>query len=186
MATYTSITNGQVDVNSPIDQALITALRDNPIAISEGATGAPRVKTAALEAPTQGSTNTLVRVVQGGLWSITTSTFPTNPNNAVEIQAADNAIGFSVHVAGGMQIALEQRADGTATTSTVRVYQNGTQIQEWDTTSVSAVSRTLNFDISQNDMIVVAHTNTGGTAAGSSISNFVLKSNTNSFFATLF
>lgn len=41
MTTYTTITNSQVDTDSPIDQALMTALRDNPLAIVEGSANAP-------------------------------------------------------------------------------------------------------------------------------------------------
>jgi len=45
MTTYTTITNAQVDQDSPITASLITALRDNPIAITEGASGAPKIQT---------------------------------------------------------------------------------------------------------------------------------------------
>ena len=43
MTTYTAITNGEIDQDSPVTQPLLTALRDNPIAIAEGASGAPIV-----------------------------------------------------------------------------------------------------------------------------------------------
>lgn len=49
MTAYTTITNGQIDADSPIDEALMTALRDNPIAITEGSSGAPKIQAAALE-----------------------------------------------------------------------------------------------------------------------------------------
>jgi hypothetical protein len=38
---YTGIPNGDIDQDSPVTQELITALRDDPIAIAEGAIGAP-------------------------------------------------------------------------------------------------------------------------------------------------
>lgn len=41
MTTYTAIPNGDIDQDSPLTQPLLTALRDNPIAAREGATGAP-------------------------------------------------------------------------------------------------------------------------------------------------
>lgn len=49
MTTYSAITNGQVDQDSPITQPLMTALRDNPIAITEGSSGAPKIQTAAIQ-----------------------------------------------------------------------------------------------------------------------------------------
>lgn len=41
MTTYTTIANTEIDQDSPVTQPLMTAMRDNPIAISEGSTGAP-------------------------------------------------------------------------------------------------------------------------------------------------
>lgn len=49
MTTYTTITNAEIDQDSPITQPLLTALRDNPVAITEGAAGAPKVQAAALD-----------------------------------------------------------------------------------------------------------------------------------------
>lgn len=49
MTTYTSIPNSDIDQDSPVTQPLMTALRDNPIAITEGATGAPRIVAAGIE-----------------------------------------------------------------------------------------------------------------------------------------
>ena len=48
MTTYTAIANSAIDQDSPVTQPLMTALRDNPIAITEGASGAPRVQPEAL------------------------------------------------------------------------------------------------------------------------------------------
>lgn len=56
MTTYTAIPNGDVDQDSPVTQTLVTLLRDNPIAITEGASGAPRVKPVALESGLLGRT----------------------------------------------------------------------------------------------------------------------------------
>ena len=49
MTAYVAIANGEIDQDSPGTQPLFTALRDNPIAISEGASGAPRILDAALD-----------------------------------------------------------------------------------------------------------------------------------------
>lgn len=47
MTTYTTIPNTDIDADSPINVNLMTLLRDNPIAITEGATGAPKIQDAA-------------------------------------------------------------------------------------------------------------------------------------------
>lgn len=48
MTSYVAIANGEIDQDSPVTQALMTALRDNPIAITEGAVGAPRIVLSAI------------------------------------------------------------------------------------------------------------------------------------------
>jgi hypothetical protein len=40
---WTTIPNSDIDQDSPITQTLMTALRDNPIAIANGDAGAPRI-----------------------------------------------------------------------------------------------------------------------------------------------
>lgn len=47
MADYISITDAQVEPLAPVTSELMNQLRDNPIAIAEGATGAPRVSSLA-------------------------------------------------------------------------------------------------------------------------------------------
>lgn len=43
MATYRSIALSETDANSPVTQTLMEALADNPTAIAEGASGAPKL-----------------------------------------------------------------------------------------------------------------------------------------------
>lgn len=43
MTTYSTILNSEIDPDSPITTALMTKIRDNPLAIGEGASGAPKL-----------------------------------------------------------------------------------------------------------------------------------------------
>ena len=43
MADWTTITDTQVDPKAPVTSELMTALRDNPLAIAEGSTNAPKI-----------------------------------------------------------------------------------------------------------------------------------------------
>lgn len=45
MTSYVAIPNGDIDQDSPATQPLFTAIRDNPIAISEGSANAPVLST---------------------------------------------------------------------------------------------------------------------------------------------
>lgn len=49
MATWTNITNAALEPGKPIRSVDGLALRDNPIAITEGASGAPKIQNAALD-----------------------------------------------------------------------------------------------------------------------------------------
>jgi len=49
MTAYNTIADGDIDPESPITTTLMTRLRDNAIAITEGSSGAPEIQTAALE-----------------------------------------------------------------------------------------------------------------------------------------
>jgi len=57
MTVYSGIPNNDIDPESPIVTGLFTSLRDNPIAISEGAIGAPRIQSAAIESSSIFSTH---------------------------------------------------------------------------------------------------------------------------------
>ena len=49
MTIYSAVTDGEIDPESPETTTLWTKIRDNPIAQTEGASGAPKTQTAALE-----------------------------------------------------------------------------------------------------------------------------------------
>ena len=48
MADWTTITETATDPDAPVTSTLIKALRDNPSAIAEGASGAPRIRYGAM------------------------------------------------------------------------------------------------------------------------------------------
>ena len=50
MTTYTAIADSEIDPESPGTTTLFTKLRDNPIAITEGASGAPQIQNGAIAA----------------------------------------------------------------------------------------------------------------------------------------
>jgi len=54
MTTYTTITNAEIDQDSPITQPLLTALRDNPLAIAEGDPTGPGLSVLGFEPLTAG------------------------------------------------------------------------------------------------------------------------------------
>lgn len=65
MTAYTAIGDGELIVDRPITESLLTRLRDNPIAISEGSAGAPKVQSDGLE-PNGDGTLYLLSAPTGG------------------------------------------------------------------------------------------------------------------------
>jgi len=49
MTTYTTLSDADLSVDKPITQGKMRALRDNPTAITEGVSNAPKIQTAALD-----------------------------------------------------------------------------------------------------------------------------------------
>jgi len=74
MTAYTTITNSEIDTDSPVTESLMTRMRDNPIAITEGSSGAPAIQTAALEQT-------------GGSEAVTAATIRADTITATEIAA---------------------------------------------------------------------------------------------------
>jgi len=48
MTTYSTIADSEIDPESPYTTGLATKMRNNPIAITEGSSGAPKIQTAAM------------------------------------------------------------------------------------------------------------------------------------------
>jgi hypothetical protein len=106
MATYTAITDAEIDQDSPITQTLMTKYRDNLIATAEGAAGAPRVDLPAIEAA-------LADVQERDIGSYTTAFYAVSLtlslNNGASIAVGTEVAGSSLRVA-------------TSTTSTNTTY----------------------------------------------------------------
>lgn len=122
MTTYTAIPNSDVDADSPVTTELMIKLRDNPIALAEGAAGAPKVRKAALQVSdgihvqedhdTTPAANS--GVSEGALWSYSLPANTLGTARALRVSAFGN---------------LE---DGDAGTHTVRVKIGGTTVATFD------------------------------------------------------
>lgn len=143
------------------------ALRDNPLAMFEGAAGAPRLLVGALQRPNAGNT---IRCRSDGLVNTTSTTF--------EIKHA-----FGLLQAGNIRIYLEHRST-TAATSTAEVYRvrNGTAtlISAWGMSTTAFIARTTDFSVIPGDTVVVGHYKTA--AAASEIQNVRLQTNGEDYY----
>ncbi len=158
MTSYATIPDTDVDQDSPVSVALMTGLRDNPIAITEGASGAPRIKTAALFAPASGSTTIAVLIGNSAVNNATSGYLDANFSNHYD-QARH--IGFTVLVAGVVTCAWDQRCNSPGTAS-VRILKNGSVVNTILDSNPSFVAKTQDVTVAVGDKIVFQNTFSGG------------------------
>jgi len=117
--TYTAIPNGDVDADSPITTGLMTKLRDNPIAIAAGDTGAPQNQTAAIA-------DNAITAAKIAADAVGQSEIAADSVGQSEIkttfQAIENIGDFYFTAAGGMYV-IGATCDGS--TSVTALHQGG-------------------------------------------------------------
>ena len=88
MATWTTLPDASLEPGKPIRSIDGLALRDNPVAIAEGAAGAPKIQTAALITGEQMTTANVLNATAGGtsgavgVYAIRTTGFTTLTDNS--------------------------------------------------------------------------------------------------------
>ena len=102
MTDYTTLSNTAVGVGGLPSGATVTALRDNPIAIAEGAVGAPRVLDAALDATvtTAGIDWVMNRTAGATAGAVGVYSFLFNATKGQSIIAGTNYAGSSLRYTG--------------------------------------------------------------------------------------
>lgn len=163
MTTYSVIPDTNLDPGKPVRSVDGKTLRDNPIAITEGASGAPRIRTAALQAPEAG-TAYLINRVQDATVQTTSDTYA----DANLHKSADYTkhVGVVALVSGVVTAYGEHAAEvATLGTSFLRVIKNGALIQEWSTTSFSLQARQVNVSVSVGDVVVFQQRCSTGTSS---------------------
>jgi len=167
MADWTTIPDSSIEPGKPIRSIDGLALRDNPIAIAEGAVGAPRISLLALEAITPGL---VVR-------SRYDEQVQTDSTSFVSIAA------FGFIQTGTLRFTWEHRGlfgnQSESTTTLVRV-RNGVQttIVTFTTSSTTFVPRSVDVSIVPGDTLLFGHnTFLSGSSWRSVVRNFRLQTN---------
>ena len=147
MATWTTIPDSSLEPGKPIRSIDALALRDNPVAISEGATNAPRNRLPSLENPTAGD------VVRSRYDQVFTTA----------LGDYQIVVAWGIIQTGTFRVTLQHgRASSNAnTTSNVQVVRNrngvNTVLQTWTTTSTTFQSRTIDVPVLPGDSVIVQH-----------------------------
>lgn len=151
MTTYSPISDGEVDAESPVTDLLLQRFRDNPIAIAEGDPTAPKIQTIALQPPTGAGTHTIRRVQSSAVQTAESAYLDSGLHDRL---SASQHLGFTVLVPGTIVCFLEHRAATAATDSLVRIVRNGTVLAEWTNGSTTFMSRSLITAVDIGDQII--------------------------------
>jgi hypothetical protein len=161
MADWTEQDPNSLLPGKPWTAAKALASFENPVAIAEGAPGAPRIVTPALVGPVAG----------GGfiLWRQDATVFTVAPTylDVGLHRYFDIArhVGFLCLVPGTIRCSFEHAAGGPGGYSDVRIIKNGTALQSWSNSSTSFVARSLDVTIDTGDQVIfqqVGHPSIGG------------------------
>jgi hypothetical protein len=171
MADWTDILNSEVDTDSPITEALMTALRDNPVAIAEGASGAPQMQTGAYA---DGSV-TLIKI--GG---ITAGDYIIGSNDAIAQTNNDTyekLKEFYNPLSGVLRVYFELRTSNASYTAYGRIYINGAAVgTERTTNSTSYVPFVEDLSVEYGDLIQLYAHKTTSAIHVANVQNFRLES----------
>lgn len=174
MAEWTDVPNSNLEAGKPGRSTDIIAIKENIIALSEGAAGAPQMQTPAYA----DKSVTAAKLADNAVAALQ---FPTVTVGAVEVfyrfqmTTSSNTYPFSpdfrqienvrLYANGTVRISMSMTSNAKA-----RVQKNGILVQEW----TGSGSRVLDVPISALDIISVQLLSTSGVESGS-LSNLSIK-----------
>jgi hypothetical protein len=170
MATWTTLPDASLEPGKPIRSIDGLALRDNPVAITEGETGAPRIIGRAAKRladyPVLTVTAASTHSALTGITVVTGTTSTTSTSNVVAFTETINLY------TGALRFGFTQRASAgpNSIDSIAQVYKNNVLVQtftlgagvEESTTAV----RSLDISIAPNDVIEIRHRQTPNGTSG--------------------
>ena len=161
MTTYTAIPDADLEPDKPFTSQKALLLRDNPIAIAEGASGAPRIQNAAMDTDSVDNAN----VVNGTLGAEKFQTGNTERDwvLARTADAAAGAVGTYVFAESDSDHALGGTVSGSSLTPTGAIYNIDI------TSSTASASLTRSGSLSGTWRCMGYHDNTN---AGSNMTIF--------------
>jgi hypothetical protein len=184
MATWTNIANTSLEPGSPARSVDAFALRDNPIAIAEGAAGAPRIVNQAIQdrtirgiklmriqdapvvtvsAANPGLDASIGRTFVGGTTLTTSTSFVTAAT--ITIDKYTGSLRFTFAHRGAFESFVDGQGNPftASAKSQARILKNGTQIAIWESNFTSTVfTRTIDSTITPGDVFVLQHRRSAG------------------------
>jgi hypothetical protein len=182
MATWTTLPDASLEPGKPIRSIDGLALRDNPVAITEGATGAPRIVGLAAK---RFADFPVLTVSAADTYSAETGSNPeplaTTTTSTTEVVAYRYTINkytgslrFKTSQRGG---SYETEFGSVPTQSTLRIFKNGTLISTYTQNGLTYVTRTNDIAIVPGDVIEWRHRTDNSLGSAGIVNTVVLGSN---------
>jgi hypothetical protein len=186
MATWTTLPDASLEPGKPIRSIDGLALRDNPVAITEGASGAPRIvglaakRFADFPVLTVSAADTFSAFNGSGAEPLATVTTSTTEVVAYRytINKYSGSLRFrTIQSGGSTQVSSYSGTYTINTTSTLRIFKNGTLISTYTQFGAGGVTRTNDIAIAPGDVIEWRHRTSNSIASVAISSTVVLGSN---------
>ena len=130
MSDYIGITEAQSNPFAPLTSELVKQLRDNPIAIAEGAEGAPRVEADAMQGSVAG--DILLFSALGG-----DNTLTLGRNESILVPGSIFRATTSCQIRVSGEVRVSSGSEGGAT---LTLFKNGTSVQSRQSTGTGFVA----------------------------------------------
>lgn len=162
MAFWTNLINALFLPGRPILGSTGIALRDNIIAITEGADGAPRLRGKAVAKITDMPVTT---VTASDAYSAEIGSGPVAGTLSTTSTSYVEAQTYTIVAwTGTLRFRASHRANGTALDSWLSLLKNGAELAYWSTDSASAQARSVDVSVTPGDVIVWRHRISGSGA----------------------
>jgi hypothetical protein len=182
MATWTTLPDASLEPGKPIRSIDGLALRDNPVAITEGASGAPRIVGLAAK---RFADFAVLTVSAADTYSAATGS---NPEPlAISTASVFEVVAYRYTVdkyTGSLRFKTNQRGGSyntgygvNTTTSTLRIFKNGSLISTYTQNGATFVTRTNDIAIVPGDVIEWRHLTNDSLGSVGISSTVVLGSN---------
>lgn len=170
MTTYTTIPDADIDQDSPVTQPLMSALRDNPIAIGEGDPTSPGINGLALQ--NDYNINLPVATVAAG--DVTSAQGEGLVIGTLQTTSTSDVVGARYTIksyTGTLRFKCSHRIIGSGT-STLSLYKNNVLVQSYTNGTTSNVSRSNDVSIVPDDVLEWRHKSSSGLATSALASIF--------------
>lgn len=154
MTTYTTILDADIDQDSPVTQPLMSALRDNPIAIAEGDANSPGIYGGALQ--NDYNINLPVTTVAAG--DVISAQGEGRVLGTLSTSSTTDVVGARYTIksyTGTLRFKCSHRA--TNGTSTLSLYKNNVLVQSYTNGTSSSVARSNDVAIVPTDVLEWRH-----------------------------